>query len=447
MAKTTLRDKLINEMRHSAWRRECYRPKTSAERVCLVRMMAKEQVVRPVRNGYLLAKDWDAMEPVNRHICKVRTLGKAHPNWVFCGLSAAVIWGFDVTWDLLDKVDVVAGPDRRRETDDVRFHRPDWIKRSHEKDSAKNDTSAQYKPTAPNQAPGTSENVCFQFGVNVTSRNRTLFDCLRDISEPNGLALADCATRKCKWRNDHILNYVERMRAEGRRYRGVRKAELVSSYADGRAESGGESILRMNVLLAGFELPELQVEVFGPANCGKVYRVDQMWLGDDGVPIVGELDGNGKRTDERMTKGRTVERILFEERMRESRISATGARIMRVSYELADDVDAVASLLASFGVPKRHGTLRPKPKSDFVMRGNAKYHGDGEHRLEASYDRLPYGRRHSKGNSDARKYVVSREHSWYGNLVQEQLAAMCRDSGSEIATDAQTVTNATSATL
>lgn len=422
MAERSVRDRLKREMTRAVQRRECYRPASNAERIQLVRMVKEEIVLRPVRNGYVLPEDWKALNPVERHICKVHTIGAMHPDWVFCGVSAAAIWGFSVPWSELGKVEVVAGTNRRKDTHDVKFRRPTWLTDCCAAD--KEEDQGKLRSKGYLRAVASSEDVCFHYRVNVTSKSRTLFECLRRFSEADGLAVADSATHISKWVDDHVLNSVERLKSDGRRYRNVRKAELVSSYVDGRSESGGESILRMNVLLAGFELPELQVEVHGPANLGCDYRVDQMWLGDDGVPVIGELDGFEKRVNVRMTKGKSIERVLCEERMRESRLSAIGARIMRVSFEIAEKVEELAGLLESFGVPRRRGALRPRPRSKFVRRGNVRYFGDGEHRIEGRYDRVTEeGARRSRRRG-APQFVVSRDHSWYGDLVNKQLEAL-----------------------
>lgn len=74
---------------------------------------------------------------------------------------------------------------------------------------------------------------------------------------------------------------------------------------------------------------------------------------EDGVVIVGELDGAQKRVDPRMTKGKDMERVLMEERMRESRLTLYDIAVMRFGFADTEDPREFAALLDGFGVPRR----------------------------------------------------------------------------------------------
>ena len=102
----------------------------------------------------------------------------------------------------------------------------------------------------------------------------------------------------------------------------------------------------------GFQIPRLQVEIPDPLEGGKMYRVDYLW-GDELHPLViGELDGRDKLADPRMRHGLPMEAVLRNERTRESRLSLTGARIMRFAFADVLNRARFVHMLETFGVPR-----------------------------------------------------------------------------------------------
>lgn len=355
---TVALDKVREKLHHAAEQCEMYRPQDCAERLRLDRLVRKKKggVVRELPGAYLLEEDWNAFDKGERYEAKIRTLAKMHPDWVFCAASAARIRGYSLTWEKLKKVHVIAGPSHRHDTDNIQYHR---IK--------------DFRTEVVN-------------GVKVVDAERAVFDCIRTWSAPDGLAVVDSATRKESWRDDHMYFWVKQLRENKHRFHGSLRAELVASYADARAESGGESILRMNLLIAGFELPELQVEVVGPADDGTVHRVDMNWLDGAGALIFGESDGSQKSLDPKMLKGKTTAEALIQERMRESRISAVEAKVLRVPYNVARKPEKLTKLLDDFGVPKRRNPnkLLPRKPQPMVRQGNTRLVSDGRSWLMSS---------------------------------------------------------------
>lgn len=108
---------------------------------------------------------------------------------------------------------------------------------------------------------------------------------------------------------------------------------------------------RAAVIEEGFQLPELQVELRDPMD-GATYRVDFLWTRPDGRRIIGELDGWEKYLNPAMTEGRGTLGTLVAERQRESRITMSGASVVRFSYRQARDHGYFARLLAAYGVPR-----------------------------------------------------------------------------------------------
>ena len=132
------------------------------------------------------------------------------------------------------------------------------------------------------------------------------------------------------------------------------------SYADERAESGGESLVRAIIIDAGFVLPELQVEMEDPMGTGSVVRVDFHWRLPDGRVVVLEFDELQKylplvsqRSHATKRDFKDAIRKLSDERARESRINLTGATVIRLTSREVHDTAHVVRLLKLAGVPRR----------------------------------------------------------------------------------------------
>lgn len=195
-------------------------------------------------------------------------------------------------------------------------------------------------------------------GVTCTSVDRTVFDVARTASLEMALACADAALRRetvSARRFDAAAQerWRERLRrradqASGRR--GVRRARWVIEFADGRAELPGESISRLQLHRIGFQQIDLQVAVAGPR--GADYFVD---IGLRDVRTFWEFDGEVKYRDAAMRGGRSVERVLLDEKRREDWIRGTTQwRLCRGGFEDVRTPEALAARLAAFGVRPPH---------------------------------------------------------------------------------------------
>lgn len=201
------------------------------------------------------------------------------------------------------------------------------------------------------------EDIEVKDGLRVTVLERTVVDAIRALPMEAALALADAAMRRVAW--DAATQSYDTPAAEafrgrlwehlhrtGRR-RGTKQARVVLELADGRAESPGESVARLYLLLLGFAPSRLQVTVAGPADT--VFRVDGE-LPDAGY--FWEFDGAGKYVDPDMTSGRTVEEILARQERRDRWIvEETGQGIARFGSEHLDTLEIFAGKLRDDGVP------------------------------------------------------------------------------------------------
>lgn len=94
-------------------------------------------------------------------------------------------------------------------------------------------------------------------GVRVTTPLRTALDLGRLTRRDQALSALDALLRLERFTRADLLASVERFR----RHRGVVQLRELAPLADGRAESPGESVLRLRWIDAGLPTPEPQVEV------------------------------------------------------------------------------------------------------------------------------------------------------------------------------------------
>ena len=273
---------------------------------------------------YIRPHAWDNLPCERRHVVVVRTVAARHPDWTFCNESAAALYGLRVSADKLRRVHVVT-------TSSANIHSSRRVMRHLMDEKARVRIG----------------------GVAVTPLERTVFDCLRTSGFCEGVVVADSALRAGAARDDLIASMRSR-----RGFRGVQQALDAMGFADGRAESGGESIARARMHELGFAAPELQVDVVDPID-GRKRRVDFLWRLGDGSRVAGELDGHEKRVNPRMTRGRSIERVLEEERFRESHLTLVGIRFLRFSYADVCDSYRFSWLLEKAGIPRMDG--RPSP--------------------------------------------------------------------------------------
>ena len=295
-----------------------------AERNALAGMAHGGAIMRPYPGMFALVPRWDAMTASERYLRVMRTLARMHPDWVFCGPSAALALGFDVPNSCIHRLHLVcSGEASRRSTEAVMWH---------------------HLRGAKAMAVG---------GMRVSSIERTVVDCMRWLDFPRALAIADSALRVCAKGQDWLLSCC---RAVDQRTHGLRQAKLVTAYADARAESGGESIARATMIEEGFSLPTLQVEIPDPLS-GMPRRVDFLWTLADGRRVLGEFDGREKYRNPRMTRGKDAVDVLADERLRESHLTLGGS-VVRFSWQDVRNRHHLVRLLMAYGVPQEHEPRR-----------------------------------------------------------------------------------------
>ena len=316
---TKARRRLGRLLDEAAARGSCFVPSVAADARLAERCAREGVLVRPLRGMFAKRDVWRDLDPIARHLWKMRALQQSHPDWVFCCQSAAVAWGASVSFSELEAVRVAVEPGRSTHAGQEGIRR------------------VQCDVTRP----------VWRCGVRVTPAVPTMFDIARRSSFTEGLVTVDSALHLGIVDRDALLDYA----ADHHMASGAVRAFVTFSHADGRAESGGESMARAAMLELGFAEPDLQTRVADPIERWRTYRLDFSWRTPAGL-IGGELDGRQKYQDREMTAGDDVIGVLTRERRRESRLSARGVRIIRFSYSEVLDRRYFSRLLTAFGVPR-----------------------------------------------------------------------------------------------
>ena len=321
-------DDRLNRMLDQAQRnRSCLAARSKEDKRALLRRVERGTLVSPHPNLFARKEYWLALsnKPDIRDLHVVRGFATLNPNAIFAQVSAALIYGLQVTGSSLGKIHLATDSTcASRTSSDIVRH----------------------------QIPHREIVACHTVGpLRVTSLWRTVFDCLKTLPAREALVVADSVARKMHldaWQIQHIL----RCRFSGSR--GLDRALEVARFADGRSENGGESIARANIVHLGFETPELQAPFIDPVDGRFTYRVDFLWSDADMQPLViGELDGYRKTEDQEYRSGRTATRVLADERRRESRLTAHGVPVMRMSFQETLDQAFLERLLNTYRVPRR----------------------------------------------------------------------------------------------
>jgi hypothetical protein len=160
-------------------------------------------------------------------------------------------------------------------------------------------------------------------GLRVTSVARTLLDLSCSLECPWAVAAIDDALRR------RLVEPVELAQSLAGAHRriGAQAARRAFALADGRAESVGETFLRLIVKQLGLPEPDLQVEVRGSRG-EFLARVD-MAFPDLGLII--EFDGKSKYTAH-LRPGQSVADAVIEEKDRENRLLECGYVVIRVIW-------------------------------------------------------------------------------------------------------------------
>ncbi|WP_243062482.1 hypothetical protein [Humibacter sp. RRB41] len=277
--------------------------------------------VRIRRGAYVATSRWQKLGVEERHSLVVHAVHATRERpVVFSHWSAAVAWGLPVVGGRLGSVHVI-------------------------EDTAAGGRSGSgivRHPGLERLAPQTHR------GLAVTSVVDTVIDIASTSPFAAAVAVADAALHvprrgSAMCSREELMQDLERLRGR----KGERRAFAVVRFADGRAESPGESTSRANIHLGGFIAPDLQCAIYDAA--GLIGYTDFYW---ESVRLVGEFDGAGKYLKEEYLRGRSTADVVLAEKKREDRLRAIGLGVARWDWDVALHPDRLYRRLAEANVPR-----------------------------------------------------------------------------------------------
>lgn len=298
---------------------------------------------------------WNRLGTRSRVLHGLRALSLHHPDWVFCGRSAAVVYGLALSAERIEHMYAGGGAVTPHLWNE---HRPRTVFSEDDASEAPHDVD----------------------GVIVSGLYRTALDTMLGLPFSEAVALVDSLLRLYSVNRESFARYVEE---RGACRRGVNRVRQALAYADPLSRSGDESRLRATIIELGFEAPELQAPVYDPIDPRRRIQADYLWQLPDGTAIIAVLDGFGA--------GCTGDAwAVTANAMREPRQAGAGAelhvpsaaahadslgsgcqlcrvdmtpmqgrprnpswRVLRIAHDLIYDRAALEMLLNRYGVPKR----------------------------------------------------------------------------------------------
>lgn len=261
---------------------------------------------------------WQDLDGAERYRHIIRSLAATHPQWVFCEMTAAAMYGINESTRHMKLVNIAV--DRNTAVHDyglVRHH---------------------YMGTVPYEIVD---------GVRVTPLPRTAFDCMRKQDFPDALAIAEATLRRRVVGKKILRQHFGAMLGNGKA-----EALRVLECATGQTENGGEAYALGVILEERFMEPSLQEEMIYSFDLAHRDRVDFAWHTPDGRLIVAELDGRVKYRDESMFRNGDLSETIIAEKEREERIRLVADGVVRFSFREAMERVPLVRKLVKAGVPR-----------------------------------------------------------------------------------------------
>lgn len=253
-------------------------------------------LVRVRRGAYADAELWHSLDDRGRHVLTARAvLAALAPPVALSHVSAALALGLPV-WGV----------------DTSTVH----VTRAHAGQSRHEAGVVHHRGVLP------GDQVVEVDGLPVTRPDRTVLDLARLGGFEPGVVTADAALREGMATHDELLA----MQTSTSDWPGSSMAGRVVQFADGLAQTVGESRTRVLCHNVGLPAPRLQVEVHAR---GRQYFLDL--LIEEALTAI-EFDGRLKYRMGDSVDPRTLEAILWAEKRREDDIRSLGYRIERVAW-------------------------------------------------------------------------------------------------------------------
>ena len=248
---------LESRIRQSERRHMCLVASDRPEGKRLARAAEVGKLMQPMPRLFARPEYWEILDPVERVLHCMRSLQLLHPAWTYVGPSAGLVYGLEIP-------------------DDESYLWPIRI-------AARWGSRGRSTPQLLRQVVE-GDDVVVVDHLRVTSIERTAFDCMREMSFADGLAVMDSALAASGLTRNQMIIRMNQFR---RTSRGGRHAMEAANYGDGAARGYGESCLRAALIEAGFEIPQLHVDV--TTSEGTDIHGTFGWIMDDGSWIVARL--------------------------------------------------------------------------------------------------------------------------------------------------------------
>lgn len=279
------------------------------------------ELVRLARGVYAPASLVDGLMPWQRAELRVRAVAGVRVLQPLARRSAARVWGVPLLGQVEQQIHALAWNSRSgRTSGEVRY----W---------STNDDETR---------------IVRRRGCALTDLPRTLAELCVSESFTTAVAAVDWGIR-VRGDRDRPRTTIDEIRSAAEELmlvRGRARLERALSFADGRAESPGESWSRVVIHRLGFVAPDLQHPYRGRA--GQAFRSDFHW---EDARLAGEFDGWGKYLSPELRDGRSAERVVLDEKLREDDIRSTGDSVTRWGIPELSHPAMLERQLASAGVP------------------------------------------------------------------------------------------------
>ena len=289
----------------------------------LAREAAAGLTHRVSHGAYIAAQFWQEMRAPDRYLHMV--IAAAHTRRtqpVFSFWSAAAIHGLPILGSWPERVHISVGAATGgRSTGQIVRH----------------------------VAPLRGEEVVEVDGILVTSVARTVLDMAGLPEQLGAVVVADRALRLDRFERVPPMvsrDDLERAYAARQPFRTHARVRAVLDFAVGESDSALESVSRFNMRAVGLPKPTLQQRF--DDHLGLIGWSEFYW---PEFALVGEADGRMKYLDPAYRAGRTLEQVLYDEKVRADRLRAINLRVSRWDWETGLSAEALRRHLVAAGLP------------------------------------------------------------------------------------------------
>jgi hypothetical protein len=186
-------------------------------------------------------------------------------------------------------------------------------------------------------------------GMLVTNVARTVIDMSAVAGMLTAVACADRALHVHRFDREPPLTTLEEVQARfaaALPMRAHARVRRVIGFASPFADSVLESVSRVSMATVGVPRPVLQHRF--DDHRGLIGWSEFYW---PKFGVVGEADGRSKYHDPALRGGRSLEEVLYDEKVRADRLRALGLRVSRWDWDTAIHPEALRRHLMAEGLP------------------------------------------------------------------------------------------------